>query len=35
LVHDISDGSEPIDPFDLESDQIWIEANGVNLLGTP
>ena len=34
-VHDIQDGSEPIDPFDPESDRIWREDNGVNILGTP
>ena len=34
-VHDILDGSELVDPFDHESDRIWKEENGVNILGTP
>jgi hypothetical protein len=34
-VHDIPDGSELIDPFDTDSDRIWAEENGVNILGTP
>ncbi len=24
-----------MDPFDPESDRIWVEVNGVNILGTP
>jgi len=24
-----------VDPFDPESDRIWVEENGVNILGTP
>ena len=34
-VHDIIDGSELVDPFVHESDRIWREENGVNILGTP
>jgi hypothetical protein len=32
-VHDIPDGSELVDPFDPESDRIWGEDNGVNIMG--
>jgi len=34
-VHDIPYGSELVDPFDHESDRIWNEESGVNILGTP
>ncbi len=34
-VHDILDGSELVDPFDPESDMIWVKENGVNILGAP
>ena len=34
-VHDIPDGSELVDPFDHESDRVWKEENGVDILGTP
>ena len=34
-VHDIPDGSELVDPFDPDNEQIWTEENGVNILGTP
>jgi hypothetical protein len=34
-VHNIPDGSKLIDPFDPESDRIWTEENGLNILGTP
>ncbi len=34
-VHDIPDGSERVDPFDEESERVWAEENGVNILGTP
>ena len=34
-VYDIPDGSELIDPFDPESDSVWTEVNGVNIIGTP
>ena len=34
-VHDIPDGSERVDPFDLDNERVWVEENGVNILGTP
>ena len=34
-VHDIPDESERVDSFDLESERVWVEDNGVNILGTP
>jgi hypothetical protein len=34
-VHDIPDGSELVDSFDLDSERFWAEENGVNILGTP
>ncbi len=34
-VHDILDGSELVDPFDLDSEQISTKENGVNILRTP
>jgi hypothetical protein len=34
-VHGIPDGSELVDPFDPESDRIWVEEAGVNILGAP
>ena len=34
-VHDIPDGSERVDPFDLDNERVWAEENGVNILGTP
>ena len=34
-VHDIPHGSELVDPFDLDTERIWREENGVNILGTP
>ena len=35
LVHDIPDGSERVDPFDPDTERIWPEEDGVNILGTP
>jgi hypothetical protein len=32
-VHDITDGSDMVDPFDLESERILTEEKGVNILG--
>ena len=34
-VHDIPDGSERVDPFDHDSERVWEDENGVNILGTP
>jgi len=34
-VQDISDGSNMVDPFDPDTERIWMEKNGVNILGTP
>jgi hypothetical protein len=34
-VHDIPDGSELLDPFDSDSKRIWVEENGMNIMGTP
>ncbi len=34
-VHDIPDGNELVDPFDSDSERIWMEENGVNITGTP
>jgi hypothetical protein len=34
-VHDILDGSERVDPFDDDSERVWVEENGVNILETP
>jgi hypothetical protein len=34
-VHDIPDVSELVDPFDPDSERIWREENGVNILGAP
>jgi hypothetical protein len=33
-VHDIPDGSERVDPFDPDSERVWVDENGVNILGT-
>ncbi len=35
LVNDIPDGSERVDPIDLDSERFWAEENGVNIRGTP
>jgi hypothetical protein len=35
LAHDILDGSELVDPFDSDSERLWREENGVNIMGTP
>ena len=34
-VHDIPDGSERVDPFDHGNERVWVDENGVNILGTP
>ena len=34
-VHDIPDGSKRVEPFDPDSERVWVEENGVNILGTP
>jgi hypothetical protein len=34
-VHDIPDGSDKVDPFDQESERVWTEDDGKNILGTP
>jgi len=34
-VHDIPYGNDMVDPFDPDSERIWREENGVNILGTP
>jgi hypothetical protein len=34
-VHDIPDGSERVDPFALDSERVWAEENGINIMGTP
>ena len=34
-VQDIPDGSERTDLLDLESERIWPDEAGVNILGTP
>jgi len=34
-VHDISDDSERVDPFDPDNEKIWDDENGVNIMGTP
>jgi hypothetical protein len=33
--HDIPDGNERVDPFDRNSERVWVDENGVNILGTP
>ena len=33
-VHDIPDGSERVDPFDPDTERMWLDENGVNILGT-
>ena len=33
LVRDAPNGSDLIDPFDPDSERIWTEENGVNILG--
>ncbi len=35
LVHDIPDGSDKVDPFNQESERIWADDDGVNIMGTP
>jgi hypothetical protein len=35
LVHDSPDGRDRVDPFDEESERIWADDDGVNILGTP
>ncbi len=34
-VHEIPNGSERVDPFDEESERVWLEEDGVNILGNP
>ena len=34
-VHDISDRSDGVDPFDPESETIWADDDGINILGPP
>ncbi len=34
-VHDIPDGSERVDPFDQDTERIWPDEDGVNILWTP
>ncbi len=34
-VHDIPDGRERVDPSYLDSERVWVDENGANILGTP
>jgi len=34
-VHGIPDGSELVDPFNSDSERIWVEESRVNIMGTP
>ena len=34
-MHDIPNGSELVNPFDPDIERIWLEENGVNIMGTP
>jgi len=34
-VHNIPDGSKRVDPFDPDNERVWVDENGLNILGTP
>ena len=34
-MHDIPDGCELVDPFDSDSERVWAEDNGVNIIRNP